>query len=172
MKTRPSAPACSALALLCAAVAIAPGAGGAAAFAGAAASARVEARSADFLAVGVVHDDRMIIHLSRLSDNSPVRDAALTLVLRGAAHPTRAETDGSYTLQSRDLTLPGAAAVEFLVSQGEVRESLKGTLDFAAAAGQSDNRSNARQLWWWVLNFAVCIGFLWLFSRRRKAAKS
>jgi hypothetical protein len=138
---------------------------------GAAASPRVEARSPDLLAVGVVRDDKMVIHLSRLSDNAPVRDAAMIVVLRGAAHPATAETDGSYSLKTPDLALPGAAAVEFQVNLGTARESLKGTLEIAAAAGQSDDRSNARQLWWWVLNFAVCIGFLWLFSRRRKRAQ-
>jgi hypothetical protein len=135
------------------------------------AASRVEARSADLLAVGLVHGDRMTIHLSRLIDNAPVRDAAVTLVLRGVAHPTTAETDGSYTLQTKDLTLPGAAAVEFQVAQAGSRVSLKGTLQIAADAGQSENRNSARQLWWWVLNFAVCIGFLWLYSRRRKAAE-
>jgi hypothetical protein len=135
-----------------------------------AATARIEARSADLLAVGLVHGDRMTIHLSHLIDNAPVRDAQVTLVLRGAAHPTTAETDGSYTLQTKDLALPGAAAVEFQVAQAQSRESLKGTLQIAADAGPSDNKNSARQLWWWVLNFAVCIGFLWLYSRRRKAA--
>jgi hypothetical protein len=120
--------------------------------------------------VGLVHGDRMTIHLSRLIDNAPVRDAAVTLVLRGAAHPTTADTDGSYTLQTKDLTLPGAAAVEFQVAQAGARESLKGTLQIAADAAQPENKNSARQLWWWVLNFAVCIGFLWLYSRRRKAA--
>jgi len=124
------------------------------------------------MAVGVVRQDRMVIHLSRLADNSPVRDAAMTVVLRGAAHPATAETDGSYTLQTQDLALPGAAAVEFQVSQGAMHESLKGSLEIAGAAGQSDAKSNARQLWWWVLNFSVCIGFLWLFSRRRKRAEN
>jgi len=124
------------------------------------------------MAVGVVRQDRMVIHLSRLADNSPVRDAAMTVVLRGAAHPATAETDGSYTLQTQDLALPGAAAVEFQVSQGALHESLKGSLEIAGAAGQSDAKSNARQLWWWVLNFSVCIGFLWLFSRRRKRAEN
>jgi hypothetical protein len=137
----------------------------------AAAATRVEARSTDLLAVGVVRDDRMTIHLSRLIDNAPVRDAVMTLVLRGTAHPTIAEADGSYTLQTKDLTLPGSAAVEFQVSQGDVHENLKGTLQKAPAAGQSGDSNNARQLWWWVLNFAVCIGFLWLFSRRRKSAQ-
>jgi hypothetical protein len=133
---------------------------------------RVEARSADFLAVGVVRDDKMSIHLSRLSDNAPVRDALVTVVLRGTAHPTIAEVDGSYSLQTQDLTLPGAATVEFQVSQGAVRESLKGTLDIAGAADRSDDKNSARQLWWWVLNFAVCFGVLWLISQRRKAAKA
>jgi hypothetical protein len=132
---------------------------------------RVEARSADLLAVAVVHDDKMSIHVSRLIDNAPVRDAVITVVLRGTAHPATAETDGSYSLQTKDLTLPGAAAVEFQVAQGAAPESLKGTLDVAPAAGQSDDKNNARQLWWWVLNFAVCFGVLWLISRRRKAAK-
>ena len=147
-----------------------PGAVAIAASAASAAVPRVEARSDDLMAVGVVRQDRMIIHLSRLADNSPVRDAAMTVVLRGAAHPTTAATDGSYTLQTQDLALPGAAAVEFQVIQGAMHESLKGTLEIAGAAGQADEKSNARQLWWWVLNFAVCIGFLWLFSRRRKRA--
>jgi hypothetical protein len=133
---------------------------------------RVEARSADLLAVGVVHDDRMTVHLSRLVDNAPVRDAAVTVVLRGASHPATAETDGSYTMQTKDLTLPGAAAVEFLVAQAASQQSLKGTLQIASAAAQPDNKNSARQLWWWVLNFGVCIGFLWLFSRRRKAAQN
>jgi hypothetical protein len=136
-----------------------------------AAASRVEARSADLLAVGLVHGDRMTIRLSHLIDNAPVRDAAVTLVLRGAAHPTTAETDGSYTLQTKDLTLPGAAAVEIQVALTGSRESLKGTLQIAADAGQPENKNSSRQLWWWVLNFAVCIGFLWLYSRRRKAAE-
>jgi hypothetical protein len=135
------------------------------------APARVEARSADLMAVGLVRDDRMIIHLSRLIDNAPVRDAAVTVVLRGAAHPTTAETDGSYTLQTKDLTLSGTATVEFQVAQAEARQSLKGTLQISGT-GQSEDKNNARQLWWWVLNFGVCIGFLWLYSRRRKTAES
>jgi hypothetical protein len=134
------------------------------------ASARVEARSADLMAVGLVSDDRMTIHLSRLIDNAPVRDAAVTVVFRGTAHPTTAETDGSYTLQAKDLTLPGEAVIEFQVAQSVARQSLKGTLHLPSAAGQSEDKNTARQLWWWVLNFAVCIGFLWLISRRRKAA--
>jgi hypothetical protein len=137
-----------------------------------AASPRVEARSADLLAVGVVHEDRMTIHLSRLIDNAPVRDATVTVALRGTTHPTTAETDGSYTLRTKDLTLPGSVAVEFQVAQAAARQSLGGTLQITAGAGQSQDKNTARQLWWWVLNFAVCIGFLWLISRRRKTAQS
>jgi hypothetical protein len=133
---------------------------------------RVEARSNELLAVGVVHQDRMIIHVSRLADNAPLRDAAVSVVLRGTRHPATADTDGSYTLQTADLALPGAAAVEFEVTRGQLHDSLRGTLDVAAAAGHTDEKSNARQLWWWVLNFAVCIGFLWLISRRKKASQS
>ncbi len=133
---------------------------------------RIEARSTDLLAVGLVRGDRMSIHLSRQIDNAPVRDAAVTVVLRGVSHPTTAETDGSYTLQTKDLGLPGSAAVEFLVTQAAGSESLKGTLQIASAAARPDDKNNARQLWWWVLNFAVCIGFLMLLSRRRKRAES
>jgi hypothetical protein len=157
----------------CCAVALAAmGMAAAAATEESAAIPRVEARSAELLAVGVVHDDRMTIHLSRLVDNAPVRDAAVTVILRGATHPATAETDGSYTLQTKDLTLPGAAAVEFLVMQAASQQDLKGTLQIASSAGRSEDKNSARQLWWWVLNFGVCIGFLWLFSRRRKAAQS
>jgi hypothetical protein len=160
------------LSILVLAAATATTAWAADATAGAAAYPRVEVRSADLWAVGIVHDDRMSIHLSRLIDNAPVRDAAITVVLRGTAHSTTAESDGSYSLQTKDLTLPGAAAVDFQVNQGAARESLKGTLDIARAAGVSDDKNSARQMWWWVLNFAVCFGVLWLISRRRKAAKT
>ncbi|MGB6308935.1 MAG: hypothetical protein WBF89_14200 [Steroidobacteraceae bacterium] len=136
-----------------------------------AAPARIEARSADLLAVGLVRGDRMTIHLSRVIDNAPVRDAAVTVLLRGASHPATAETDGSYTLQSKDLALPGAAAVEIEVVDATGRERLKGTLQVSGAAGRTEDGNSARQLGWWVLNFAVCIGFLWLFSRRRKSAQ-
>jgi hypothetical protein len=155
-----------------AAIAAASGAASAAGAEEPPAAPRVEARSEDLLAVGLVHDDRMTIHLSRVIDNAPVRDAAVTVVLRGASHPTTAESDGSYTLQAKDLTLPGAAAIEFQIDQAAARHSLKGTLQVTVAPGQAGAKNTARQLWWWVLNFAVCIGFVWLFSRRRKAAQS
>ena len=133
--------------------------------------ARVEARSDDLLAVGLARGDRMTIRLSRLIDNAPVRDAAVTVILRGVAHPTTAEADGSFTLQTKDLAIPGAAAVDFQVAQAAGSATLKGTLQVAAGAGSSDGKNSSRQLWWWVLNFAVCIGFLWLYSRRRKASE-
>ena len=130
---------------------------------------RVEARSSDLLAVGTVHAARMTIHLSRLVDNAPVRDAALSVVLRGTAHPAVAEADGSYSVQSEDLRLPGTAAVQFEVTRGADREVLAGTLEAGARPGQSAAKGSTRQLGWWVLNFAVCIGFLWLWSRRKSA---
>jgi hypothetical protein len=133
-------------------------------------AARVEARSADLLAVGIVHDDRMVIHLSRTSDNAPVRDAALDVLLRGVVHPTTAEADGAYTLQSKDLALPGAATLVFQVSQPGAHEDIRGTLDVAGPAPKEEDKNSARQLGWGVLNFAVCIGVLMLLSRRRKAA--
>ena len=136
-----------------------------------AAISRVEARSNDLLAVGVVHDDKMIIHVSRLADNAPVRDAAVTVLLRGTVHPTIAEADGSYFLQTQDLALPGSAAVNFQIDQGSTKESLRGTLDIGSQPGPLDDKNSSRQLWWWVLNFAVCGAAVWLFSRRRKAAK-
>ena len=132
---------------------------------------RIEARSSDLLAVGTVHGDRMTIHLSRILDNAPVRDAMVTVALRGAAHSTTAEIDGSYTLQTPDLTLPGAASVQFQVTFAGAREELKGTLQIGATDDKTGGKNNARQLWWWVLNFAVCIGFLMLWSRRRKRAQ-
>jgi hypothetical protein len=161
-------------ALFCAGalLALGPPAAQAGAAGDAASSPRVEARSAGLLAVGVVHEDRMSIHLSRVLDNAPVRDATVSVFLRGAAHPTTADTDGGYTLQTKDLTLPGSAAVEIRVTQAGSQASLKGTLQIAADADGAQDKNSSRQLWWWVLNFAVCIGFLWLWSRRRKTAES
>lgn len=132
---------------------------------------RIEARSGDLLAVGTVRGARMTIHLSRIVDNAPVRDAVVAVVLRGTVHPTLAEADGSYTLEAPDLALPGAASVQFQVTRAGGREELKGTLEVAASSDKADERNNSRQLGWWVLNFAVCIGFLMLW-RRRKGART
>ncbi len=136
----------------------------------AAAAPRVEVRSADLLLVGLVHDDRMTVHLSRSVDNAPVRDAAVVAVLRGASHAAVAETDGGYEFETPDLRLPGAATVEFRVTRGTQSESLRGTLQ-GAAAQRDEDKNGIRQYLWWVLNFGVCIAFLMLYSRRRKAAE-
>ncbi len=138
---------------------------------GAAAPARIETRSADLLAVGIVHGDRMTIHVSRLIDNAPVRDAVVAVLLRGTTHTATAEADGSYSLQTADLSLPGEAAVQFDVVRDGAREELKGTLKIAESADKPEDKNSSRQLGWWVLNFAVCIGFLMLW-RRRRAARS
>jgi hypothetical protein len=168
----------AAAAVTLAASAIAAGAdpaaeGAANAAANAAGSAtRVEAHSSDLLAVGLVQGGRMSIRLSRVLDNAPVHDAVVAVVLRGVGYPTVAESDGSYTLNAKDLTLPGEAAVEFRVTQQQQHEDLKGVLNVAAAAAPPQAAGSARQMWWWALNFGVCIGFLVLFSRRRKSAQS
>jgi len=107
--------------------------------------------------------------LSRLADNAPVRDAVVRVTLRGTVHSTTAEADGSYSLQTPELSLPGAAAVQFDVARGAGHEQLEGTLQIADAAVRPD-ANNSRQLAWWVLNFAVCIGALILWRRRRAAA--
>jgi hypothetical protein len=93
-------------------------------------------------------------------------------LLRGTSHPATAEADGSFTLQTPELSVPGAAAVEIQVARSAASETLKGTLQIAAPADHPGDKNSARQLWWWVLNFAVCIGFLWLISRRRKSSSA
>jgi hypothetical protein len=59
--------------------------------------------------------------------------------------------------------------VVFILAQGAVQERLQGTLQIAGTPVDETPRSAARQYGWWVLNFAVCIGFLVLWSRRKKA---
>jgi hypothetical protein len=138
--------------------------------AAAAPTARVEARSAHLLAVGTVQGERMTIHLSRLEDNAPVRDAEVVLALRGATHPATALADGGYAVETPDLALPGPAAVRIQVTSGGTRQDLDGTLQPTATAEPVEDKGGSRQLGWWVLNFAVCIGFLWLWQRRKRNA--
>jgi hypothetical protein len=136
----------------------------------AAAAPRIEVRSADLLLVGVVHGERMDLHLSQSVDNAPIRDATVVAVLRGATHAAVAAADGGYEFETPDLALPGAAVVEFRVTRGGATESLRGTLQ-GAATQRDEDKNGIRQYLWWVLNFGVCIGFLMLYSRRRKAAE-
>lgn len=133
-------------------------------------AARVEARSDHLLAVGTVRGERMTIHLSRVEDNAPVRDVEVALVLRGATHPATALADGGYAVETPDLALPGAAAVRIEVTSSGTRQDLEGTLQPAANAEPAEDKGSSRQFGWWILNFAVCIGFLWLWQRRKRHA--
>jgi hypothetical protein len=137
----------------------------------AAAPPRIEARSADLVVVGVLQGETLTIHVSRLLDNAPVRDAAVAVTFRGGNYPTVAQVDGGYKLQARELAVPGTTAMEFRVSGGGIEEQLTGTLQVAADNDGSDNSGSVRQLGWWVLNFAVVGGFLVLLARRKKRAE-
>jgi len=138
----------------------------------AAAASRVEARSKSFLAVGVLQGDRMSIHLSRLLDNAPVHDASVEVAMRALKLNAVAQTDGSYAVNNAELAASGPAVVAFTVTQAGVTEKMSGTLEGPAAAKSLEDNGQVRQWLWWVLNFGVCIGFLWLYSRRSKAAEA
>ncbi len=137
------------------------------------APARVEAKSKTFVAVGLLQGERMVIHLSRVIDNAPVHDAAVRINMRALDLPAVAQTDGSYEARSAEFKADGPAVVAFIVKQGELTEKLVGTLELPAAAKSSlTGNGQVRQFLWWILNFGVCIGFLVLYSRRRKAAEA
>ncbi len=135
------------------------------------APARVELRSKDFLVVGVVHGETLVVHVSRALDNAAVRDAAVSLQLRGSTYPATAAVDGGYAITAKDLAIPGAAAVELKVAAAGLQESVRGTLEIGPGGAKDSDQNNLRQMGWWVLNFAVCIGFLMLVARRRKATE-
>ena len=145
---------------------------GAASATAAAGTARVEARSKSFLAVGVLQGEQMNIHLSRLLDNAPVNDASIEVATRALKLNAIARTDGGYTVRSPDLAAGGPAAVAFTVTRAGTTEKMSGNLEGPAAAKNLADNGQARQLLWWVLNFGVCIGFLVLYSRRSKAAET
>jgi hypothetical protein len=132
------------------------------------APARIELHSADYLLVGLLRADTLTLHITRVLDNAPVHDAQVTAYLRGAAHAATSQVDGSYTLSSPDLALPGAAAIEFEVKQSDKDERLRGTLTTPETAGDPRDTNGVRQYAWWVLNFSVCIAAYVLFMRRRK----
>ena len=144
------------------------------AFAGFAAGAapaaplRIEARSAHYLLVALVEGEAMHLHISRRLDNTPVADAVVTVQLRGKTYATTADVDGGYSFDSADLQLAGSAAIVFKVAAGGINETLNGVINQTGPAHAAANSGGARQLGWWVLNFAVCIGFLVLIARRGK----
>jgi len=160
------------LAAACGAAALGLATALAPAAAAAAAPARIEARSTHYLLVGVVQGDTLSIHVSRRLDNAPVTDAAVTAALRGKTYAATAEPDGAYSFHSADLNLPGSAAVQFEVTDAGAAERLVGTLRVAGPAPGGKSTSGVRQIGWWILNFAVCLGLLALIARRRKNAQS
>ncbi|MFI4890268.1 MAG: hypothetical protein ACHQIL_07030 [Steroidobacterales bacterium] len=138
--------------------------------ASAAAPARIEARSADLVLVGVLQGETLTIHVTRLLDNATVRDASVAVAFRGGIYPTVAQVDGGYSFQARELALPGTTAMEFRVTAGGTEEKLTGTLQVANDSDGSTDGGSLRQYGWWILNFAVCGAFLVLLARRKKPA--
>lgn len=141
-----------------------------------AAPVRVEARSTHYFVVALVRGETMNIHVSRLLDNAAVRDATVVATLRGSSYPATALADGGYSIKAKELSLPGSAEIDLLVSRGTDREHLTFTLNNVPptpkAEDKDKDKNSVRQIGWWILNFAVCIGFLMLVARRRKAAES
>lgn len=138
------------------------------------AAARVEARSAELVVVGLARGDRLTLHVSRVLDNAPVRDATVTVTLRGRTYPAVADVDGGYSLQAGELAVPGSTAVEFRVVAAGNEQRLLGTLQVASPAGQADEGAGgtARQVAWWILNFGACGAFLVLLARRNRRKKA
>ncbi len=137
-----------------------------------AAPARLEAHSTHYFVVALVRGDTMNIHVSRLLDNAAVRDAAVVATIRGSSYPATAQADGGYSVTAKELSLPGSAEIDLVVNRGTDREHLPLMLKNAQPAPKADDKNSVRQIGWWILNFAVCIGFLMLVARRRKAAES
>lgn len=129
---------------------------------------RIEARGAHYRLVGLLRADTMDIHVSRILDNTPVSDAQVTVEFRGRTYATTASIDGGYAFSAPQLRLPGSAAIAFEIAAGGVDETLRGVVRMPDGTGRHSGHGGARQLGWWVLNFAVCIGFLALIARRRK----
>jgi hypothetical protein len=138
----------------------------------AAAPARIEARSADLLVVGLAQGDAMTINVSRLLDNSPVHDATVTVAFRGRTYPAIAQVNGSYLVNSPEFMLPGAVAMEFHITFGGAEQTLAGNLQVGGTGDKAADSGSARQMYWWVLNFAVCGAFLLLWARRKKRPDS
>ena len=136
----------------------------------AAAPARVVAASADYRLVGLLRGDTLSMHVSRVLDGAPVTDAVVSVEFRGRSYPATATVDGGYSISTPQLAIAGPAAFAFEIRTGDATQTLRGVLTGAPKTGSGHGR--VRQLFWWVLNFSVCIGFLALLSRRRKRADS
>ncbi len=144
---------------------------GAARAAGGAAPARIVARSPDYRLVGLLRGETMSLRVSRTLDDAPVTNATVVAEFRGRSYPATSTVDGGYAFSAPDLGVPGAAAFAFRIAVAGRVETLRGTLQPSARKADSGH-GRVRQLGWWVLNFSVCIGFLWLLARRRKRTGS
>ena len=129
--------------------------------------AAIEVRSADLLLVGVVHGNK------HSREPAQRQCAGATHDRRGIARIdvlSRAEADGGYSAEQGFATARRRG--RGVSSESGRCTRLSKARWIANSVGQGEDKNNARQLWWWVLNFAVCFGILWLISRRRKAAQT
>lgn len=95
---------------------------------------RAAIRSGDFDLVAVAEASRLVIYLDHVADNSPARNARITLNHGGRSHVARKLEDGVYAIEGLAMGEGGMHDLIFEVAAGGTQDLLAGTLGTGAAA--------------------------------------
>jgi len=95
---------------------------------------RFAAVSEVFELVGVLDGRQITLYLDRAADNSPVRDAAITLEIAGRPFKAEAHGDAEYEVVLPEAPAPGVLPITATVTAGDELDLLAGELDLHAPA--------------------------------------
>ena len=89
---------------------------------------RVSAQSGTYELVGILQGERLAIYLDRFSDNAPVTDARMEVMVGDDTVPAERNPDGTYSVSSPRFAGSGTVELAFAVTGKDGDDLLTGTL--------------------------------------------
>jgi hypothetical protein len=114
-------------------------------------------------------NDSLVLHIRRVSDQSPVvvaNDGDVAVTLDGKKEPVTRESDGSYRVPANDFRGKDPHAIDVIVAHDGIREILSGTVALPESTATSLWRDHT-QIAWWILNITIVLIAAIVISRRK-----
>ena len=112
-------------------------------------------------------DQGLALHIKHAGNQIPIDGRDVTVSVDGKNVPVTAEPEGTFLLSSKDLDDGDAPRqIDVTVAHDGIREILTGKITLPKTGGAADLLSSHKQMAWWILNIAIVLVAVTMFSRR------
>ena len=112
-------------------------------------------------------DQGLALHIKHAGNQIPIDGRDVTVSVDGKNVPVTAEPEGTFLLASKDLDDgDGPRQFDITVAHDGIREILTGKITLPKTGSSLDLLSSHKQMAWWILNIAIVLVAVTMFSRR------